>query len=285
MFLAATLPALVFGIASFCVPESPRWLAKVGREERAREIFTCISGAEVAETSLREIRRAVAEEADQLSSLFRAPARKALGIAVFLAVFSELSGITVVLYYGPDLLNQSGVRLSQALGGFAIIGIIKAIFTLVAVWLIDRSGRRPLLFWGTVGCSVALAALGVAFALHHTGGVALVALICLFCAFFAFSMGPVKWVVISEIFPTRIRGRAIAISTFAVWLADAFTNSLFPWARETWGPATCFFAFALVLVPQIFFARRVLPETKGRTLEDIECSWRSESATSDALSG
>ena len=121
-----------------------------------------------------------------------------------------------------------------------IIGIIKALFTLVAVWLMDRAGRRALLFWGTVGCSVVLTALGALFAFHRTSGIGLVTLICLFCAFFAFSMGPVKWVVISEIFPTRTRGRAIAIATFAVWLADAFTNSLFPWARETCGPSALF---------------------------------------------
>ena len=285
MFLVATLPALLFAVAVLRVPESPRWLAKAGHQELARKVLTRINGAAVAERSLNEIRLSLASEPGRLGDLFRRGTRQALGIAVFLAVFSELSGVTVVLYYGPDLLNQAGIQLSQALGGFTVIGIIKAIFTLVAVRSIDRAGRRPLLLWGTVGCSVALTALGILFALHRTSGVALVSLICLFCAFFAFSMGPVKWVVISEIFPTRTRGRAIAIATFAVWLADAFTNSLFPWARETWGPAICFFGFALVLLPQIYFAIRVLPETKGRTLEDIECSWRSDRAPFEAQSG
>ena len=283
MFLMASLPAVLFGIATLCVPESPRWLAKGGQEDRAREILVRVSGKQAGEKSLEEIRQALTAETGRLAHLFHPRIRKALGIAVFLAVFSELSGITVVLYYGPALLNQAGVRISDALGGFVIIGIIKPLFTLVAVWLMDRAGRRPLLFWGTMGCSVALTGLGALFAFHRTSGMLLVALICLFCAFFAFSIGPVKWVVISEIFPTKIRGRAVAIATVAVWLSDAVTNYLFPWARETWGPAICFFGFALVLVPQVFFSRWVLPETKGRTLEEIECSSPSDRKASSAF--
>jgi sugar porter (SP) family MFS transporter len=278
MFLMATLPAIFFAALTFFIPESPRWLAKIGEEAPARAILTRVSGAAVAERSLAEIRAAVAEETGKFSDLFHPGPRKALGVAIFLSLVSELSGVTVVLYYGPDILNQAGARLSDALGGFVIIGIVNMVFTIIALWLIDHAGRRPLLFWGTLGCSVVLATIGALFALQLTGGTILVALICLFFAFFAFSIGPIKWVVMSEIFPTKIRGRAIAIATVAVWVGDTITNYFFPWAREHWGPAVCFFVFAAVLLPQLVFVWKLMPETKGHTLEEIERSWSKHSA-------
>jgi MFS transporter, SP family, arabinose:H+ symporter len=273
MFLVAVLPAVFFAALTLFIPESPRWLAKIGREDKARDVLTSVGGAAAAEASLAEIRQAIAEETGRLSDLFRSGVRKALFVAVFLAMVSELSGVTVVLYYGPDILNSAGVRLSDALGGFVIIGVVNMAFTVIALWLMDRAGRRPLLFWGTLGCCGVLATIGALFAFNHTSGTILVTLICLFMAFFAFSIGPIKWVMMSEIFPTKIRGRAIAIATMAVWLGDTITNYFFPWARENWGPAVCFFLFAAVLVPQMFFVWTVMPETKGRTLEEIERSW------------
>lgn len=273
MFLMAVLPAIFFAALTLFIPESPRWLAKAGLEDHARDILTRISGVAAAEQSLVEIRQAIAEETGRLADLFRSGVRKALFVAVFLSLVSELSGVTVVLYYGPDILNNAGVRLSDALGGFVIIGVVNMMFTIIALWLMDHAGRRPLLFWGTLGCSAVLAAIGLLFATQRTQGGLLVALICLFFAFFAFSLGPIKWVMMSEIFPTKIRGRAIAIATTAVWLADSFLNYFFPWARENWGPAVCFFLFAAVLVPQLFFVWLAMPETKSRTLEEIERSW------------
>jgi len=273
MFLTATVPAVLFAIAALFVPESPRWLAMVHREHRARDVLERIEGKSAAEVSLRDISATIAAETGHYSDLFRSGWRKALGLAVFLALVSQFSGITIVLYYGPDILNRGGVRLSDALNGYVIIGIVKMLFTMIALWLIDRSGRRPLLLWGTIGCCAALTSLGVLFTLKQTDGVLLVTLICVFCAFFAFSLGPIKWVIMSEIFPTQLRGRAIAIATTAVWLGDAVVNYLFPWVRDHWGAATCFFAFALALVPQIFVVWLVMPETKGRTLEEIEQSY------------
>jgi len=274
--LAATLPAVLFALATLFIPESPRWLAMVGRERRAREVLARIEGKDAAEESILGIRATITDATGRFSELLRARWRKALVVAIFLALVSEFSGITVVLYYGPDILTQAGLQLSDALSGFVIIGAVKMLFTMVALWRIDRTGRRPLLFWGTIGCCVALASLGVFFALQQTSGIALVTLIGLFCAFFAFSVGPIKWVVISEIFPTRIRGRAVAAATTAIWLADAVANYLFPWARDTYGASMCFFAFALVLASQILFVRFIMPETRGRTLEEIERSWPQE---------
>jgi sugar porter (SP) family MFS transporter len=273
MFLMAVLPAVFFAALTLFIPESPRWLAKIGLESRARKILARVGGAAAAEESLAEIRQAIADETGRVADLFRSGVRKALFVAVFLALVSELSGVTVVLYYGPDILNSAGVRLSDALGGFVIIGVVNMAFTVIAIWLMDRAGRRLLLFWGTLGCCGVLTTIGLLFASHRTLGGVLVALICLFFVFFSFSIGPIKWVIMSEIFPTKIRGRAVAIATMAVWLGDTFTNYFFPWARENWGPAVCFFLFATVLVPQLIFVWTVMPETKGRTLEEIERSW------------
>ena len=272
MFFMATMPAVFFAALTLFIPESPRWLAKAGLVDKARDILARVGGTEAAEKSLVEIRQAISEETGRLSDLFQRGARKALMVALFLSLVSELSGVTVVLYYGPDILNNAGVRLSDALGGFVIIGVCNMAFTVIALWLMDRAGRRQLLFWGTLGCTAVLATIGGLFATHRSGGGILVALICLFFAFFAFSIGPIKWVMMSEIFPTKIRGRAIAIATVAVWLGDTITNYFFPWAREHWGPAICFFLFAAVLIPQLLFVWTVMPETKGRTLEEIEHS-------------
>lgn len=273
MFLAASLPSVAFALLTLFIPESPRWLVKTGKEQEAANILTRVAGPEAAAKSMDEIRNALAEETGTLSELFGTGLRKALFVALFLAMVSEFSGVTVVLYYGPDILNNAGVKLGEALGGFVVIGIVNMVFTIIALWLMDHAGRKPLLFWGNLGCCIALASIGGLFATGKNEGALVVGLICLFMACFAFSIGPIKWVVMSEIFPTRIRGRAVAIATVAVWLADALYNVVYPWAEKNLGVATCFFVFAAVLVPQFFFSLWIMPETKGRTLEEIEKSW------------
>ncbi len=273
MFFAATIPSVAFALLTLFIPESPRWLVKSGRESEALSILSRVAGSKAASRSMEEIRATIAEETGALSELFRPGLRKALFVALFLSMVSEFSGVTVVLYYGPDILNNAGVRLGEALGGFVVIGIVNMVFTVIALWLMDHAGRRPLLFWGNLGCCLALASIGTLFATGKNEGALVVALICLFMACFAFSIGPIKWVVMSEIFPTRIRGRAVAIATVAVWLADAIYNVIFPWAERRLGVAACFFVFAAVLIPQFFFVLYVMPETKGRTLEEIEKSW------------
>jgi MFS family permease len=137
----------------------------------------------------------------------------------------------------------------------------------------DIAGRRPLLFVGTAGAFGSLVAVGLLFFIGATGGPMIVVMLCLFVACFAFSMGPIKWVVMSEIFPTRIRGRAMAIATLAVWITDGIYNQFFPIVRNQLGIPGSFFLFALLLLPQFFFIWKVMPETKGRTLEAIERSW------------
>jgi MFS family permease len=246
---------------------------KAGHPKRAFEVLSKIGGKTVAEEEMREIEEAISHESGSIAQLFAPGMRRALCVALFLAIVSELSGVTVVFYYGPGILEKAGFSLGDALGGFVSIGVVNTVFTVIAIWLMDSVGRRPLLFVGTTGAFCALASIGLLFQFGYTGGPLIVAMMCLFVACFAFSMGPIKWVVMSEIFPTRIRGRAVAIATLAVWVTDGVYNQLFPMVRNSLGMAGSFLIFAAVLVPQFFFIWKVMPETGGRSLEQIERSW------------
>ena len=274
MFLLQFVPAAIFFLAAFVVPESPRWLVLRSRPERAREVLRALrADGRAAEEELGEIQRAIAAERATAHE-WRGPGmRRALYMGVFLAVFSELSGITVVMYYGPTILERTGASMSASLNGHAIIGFVLAAFTLLAIPLIDRVGRRRLLLIGVAGACLALVLTGIGFASGHEDGATIVALLCAFVAFFAFSIGPIKWVVVSEIFPTNLRARAMGVATVALWLTDIVINQLFPVVRNELGIWTMFFACALFLAIQFAVVALALPETKGMTLEEITTLW------------
>ncbi len=273
MFGMELIPAILFTGLCLVVPEAPRWLIKARRSPQARAVLRRVGGDAWAEFEIQDIESTIYTASDSLAPLFKPGLRKALFISLFLAITSELSGITVVFYYGPDILANSGLSLARALGGFTSIGLVNVAFTIIAIWLMDIAGRRLLLFLGTVGALGALTVIGSLFLTGRTGGLMVVAMLCFFVACFAFSMGPIKWVVMSEIFPTKIRGRAMAIATLAVWTTDGIYNQFFPVLRNHLGVSGSFFMFALFLVPQLVFIWKVMPETKGRTLEEIERSW------------
>ena len=194
-------------------------------------------------------------------------------MALFLAVVSEFSGITTIWNFGPEIIRGQGIHLANEMSGMVVIASSLSIFTLLAVWLMDRVGRRPLLFWGNLGCFISLIFLGALLGRTDSSSAMKVAAAATFVACFAFSMGPIKWVFMSEVFPTRIAGRAVAISSLAVWAADAILNQLFPLMRDSWGKSTTFYVFAAILIPQFYFAWKIMPETKGRSLEEIERLW------------
>jgi sugar porter (SP) family MFS transporter len=274
MFLLQFVPAGLFFLAAFMVPESPRWLVLRSRPERAREVLLALrSDDAAAQQELGEIQRAIAAERATHHEWRARGVRRALYMGVFLAVFSELSGITVVMYYGPTILERTGASMSASLNGHAVIGFVLAAFTLLAIPLIDRVGRRRLLLVGVAGACVALVLTGIGFASGHEGGAMIVALLCAFVAFFAFSIGPIKWVVVSEIFPTNLRARAMGVATVALWLTDIVINQLFPIVRNQFGIGTMFFACALFLAIQFVVVAMALPETKGMTLEEITALW------------
>jgi len=268
-----SLPALFFFVTCIIIAESPRWLAEKGRHPEALKVLERINGRKVAAAELADIAATIAEESSSLIELLKPGLRRVLFLALFLAVVSEFSGITTIWNFGPEIIRGQGIQLTNEMTGMVVIASSLSIFTLVAVWLMDHAGRRRLLFLGNLGCFVSLLVLGALLGRPDSSSAMKVGAAATFVACFAFSMGPIKWVFMSEVFPTRIRGRAVALSSLAVWTADALLNQLFPVLRDSWGKHVTFFVFAAVLVPQFFFIWKMMPETKGRTLEDIEQSW------------
>jgi SP family arabinose:H+ symporter-like MFS transporter len=269
------LPASLFLLACLMIAESPRWLAEKGRGDEALAVLERVNGPVVAKAELDSINLTVAEESGSLGELFKPGLRRVLFMALFLAVVSEFSGITTIWNFGPEIIRGKGIRLANEMSGMVVIATSLSVFTLVAVWLMDRAGRRRLLFWGNLGCFLSLIALGILLGNPDASATMKIVAAATFVACFAFSMGPIKWVFMSEVFPTRIRGRAVAISSLAVWTADALLNQVFPLMRDHWGKSATFFIFAAVLIPQFYFVWKIMPETKGRSLEEIEKSWQS----------
>lgn len=275
MFMLQAIPAVMFFIFSLLVPDSPRWLAAVGKTGKALGVLLKLRTDEViARNELRAIQEVISTEKGSLLQLLKPGLRKALFIGVFLAVFSELSGITIVMYYGPTILEKAGFSAGGSLGGHAVIGIVLATSTLLAVWLMDKLGRRLLLLTGITGAFVSLLLIGIFFYTGLTSGYLIVALLCLFVAFFAFSIGPVKWIIVSEIFPTKIRARAMGIATLALWLTDVLINQFFPVIRDQFGISAMFFLFSALLVIHFYVVWKKMPETKGMSLEEIESLWK-----------
>jgi sugar porter (SP) family MFS transporter len=275
MFALQAIPSVLFTVLSMLVPDSPRWLVVTGRRALATEVLRKLRGDDQsAAAELESIQQSVSAGDRATESAWGLAQRRALRIGVFLTVFSELSGITIVMYYGPTILTRLGLSSNGALDGHAAIGIVLAFCTLIAVWLVDRLGRRKLLMAGVFGAMVSLLSAGIALQTGEMQGYGVLALLCAFVAFFAFSIGPIKWIVISEIFPTRIRARAMSIATIALWATDAGINFLFPEVRDRFGVSAMFFLCAALLAIQLLVVWKALPETKGMTLEAIETLWK-----------
>ena len=279
MFGSEAIPATVFLLLLFFVPESPRWLAKRGRSDRAREILARVDGPEHAERGMQEIRQSLAQKSGFFIQLFLPGLRSVLVIGIVLAVLQQVTGINVFLYYAPEILKGiAGEKTDIALLQTILVGAVNMVFTVVAIWTVDRLGRKPLMIVGAAGMGIALAAIGVASWLQVIGGWLLVCILG-YIACFALSVGPVTWVILSEIFPTRIRGRAMAIATFCLWLANYVISQTFPmmdkneWLVANFNHGFPFVIYGAFCVVLVLFVWRAIPETKGRSLEEIERMW------------
>lgn len=248
MFGIGMLPAALFLFGLLWVPESPRWLMQRGR--------------------------AVAQEG--YGPLFDPAMRRALLIGILLPLFSQFSGINAIIYYGPTILNNAGITLSNSFLSQIIFGAANVFFTIFAIWKVDSLGRRPLYLWGTAGATISLIMTGICF---YTGatGIALLCCVLAFLAFFAFSIGPLKFVIAAEIFPDNIRARALSLSIMVMWVSDTIVGQLTPVLLRNLGTAQTFWFFAAFCLGAFIAVYKLLPETKGQSFEQIEQYWKNTS--------
>jgi len=273
MYGMGALPSVVFFLLLLSVPESPRWLVKKGREGEALRVLSRVSTAEAAAAEVQSIKETLLLEKGSLAELFRPGFRRAIFIAVVLAILQQITGINAILYYAPRIFERAGFERVSAIGQSTIVGLVNMLFTVVAILLVDRVGRKPLLLIAAAGMGVSQLLLGAAFRIENLAGSAILLLILLYIAFFAMAMGPIVWVVLSEIFPTRMRGSAMAIATVALWIADFAVTLSFPVIADRLNESTAFWMYALMCAVDFFFMLFLLPETKGKTLEEIERCW------------
>jgi MFS transporter, SP family, arabinose:H+ symporter len=269
MFLVGVIPALAFALLLLIVPESPRWLVLNGKPDEALKVLTKVSGEQHAIAELNAIQEISSQKKGGLAELLRLPLRQLLVLAMTLTALSQFSGINGVIFYGPTIMKSAGIVTSDALFYQVILGLANMLFTFVAIMKVDSWGRRPLYLYGSMFAALALALTGICFLMNITGWLMLGCII-LFLLFFAFSLGPLKFVISTEIFPTHIRGTALSICIMTMWVSDWIVNLLFPIMRDGLGIAVTFFIFSFFCLLSFFYAKTKLMETKGKSLEEIE---------------
>ncbi|MDQ3302060.1 MAG: sugar porter family MFS transporter [Actinomycetota bacterium] len=273
----AVVPSLVLLVGMYFMPETPRWLVSRGRDDEARDVLRQTRDEESVEREVREIKEVERDEEGGLRELAAPWVRPALIVAVGLAIFQQIIGINTIIYYAPTTLTEAGFGDQAATYANVAIGVLNVIMTLVAIRLIDRSGRVPLLVGGLVGMIVSLVVLGASSLLlpapqSPTDPLAIITLACLaaFIASFAVSWGPTVWVMLPEILPLRIRGTAMGLAIFLHWGANFVVSQTFPILLATVGAGAVFLGYAVVAVVALLFVRSRVTETKGRSLEQIE---------------
>ncbi|MBB3130612.1 SP family arabinose:H+ symporter-like MFS transporter [Paenibacillus rhizosphaerae] len=273
MFGFGVLPGVLFLVLLFFVPESPRWLIKQGRAAAALPILLKIHGEDLAKQEVRDIKESFNQEKGSIRQLFGRGLRMAMIVGIGLAILQQVTGINAVLYYAPVIFKETGAGTNAALIQTIFVGVINVLFTILAIWLIDKVGRKALLLVGSAAMLICLAVIGTAFQTGHTSGPLVLIFILIYVAAFAISLGPVVWVLISEIFPNRVRGIATAIASMALWIADYVVSQAFPPMLSSTGPAATFWIFGVMSLICLVFTWRAVPETKGKSLEEMESMW------------
>lgn len=275
MFASGIVPSVLFFIGLFFIPESPRWLYKAGKTDDSFNVLSKIGEIELAKKEIKEIKDSLKDSPSNagIRELFVPEGRKVVTIAFILAVLVQVSGINTVVEYAPKILLTAGIDIKNALLQTSLIGFINFIFTLVAIVLIDKVGRRKLYLIGSLGMTVTLLILVISFQFHLRAIFSLLSIL-LFIAFFASCIGPVFWTLVSEIFPNRIRGKGVSFASFTQWVFNFLVVFLFPYFLSLIGGAGTFLFLAAMCFLQWLFTYLYVPETKGKSLEEIEMGWK-----------
>lgn len=281
MFGSESIPAILLLILTFLIPESPRWLTKQGKKDAAVRILSHVDGDEYAQREMRIIEETISHESGSIRQLFQPGMKKVLVIGVVLAVLQQITGINVFLYFGSEIFETlGGEKIDAAMLQQVVVGATNLIFTVIAIWVVDKLGRKPLMVIGAAGMGIALFAMGLA-GYYQATGLWMLLFVLIYIASFALSVGPVVWVILSEIFPTKTRGRAMGIATICLWLANTVVSQTFPmmdenvYLIEKFNHGFPFFIYGAMCVVLIIFMWRCVPETKGKSLEEIEAMWLS----------
>jgi SP family arabinose:H+ symporter-like MFS transporter len=273
MFLTGVVPSLVFLVLIALAPETPRFLVRIGRTRDAFLLLERIENDETARKEIAAITEALQQKHQTWKDLLRPGVRRAMAVSACLAILIHVSGINTIIDYAPVIFLSAGFKVDGALVSTFIIGVNNVLFTTVAFWIIDRYGRKPLYIAGSLGMALALAGLLTAVLAGHFHGTIVLALILLYLAFFASCVGPVFWTLVPEIFPSDVRGSAMTVPVLLQWVANAVVVLYFPLAFLRVGKAVTFGFLALMALTQAIFTWRFVPETKNKTLEEIEQHW------------
>ena len=268
MFLSEAIPAALFGMLLVFVPETPRYLALTRRDGKALNVLTRINGTEIAKTILTEIKQTVHTSTAKLFSY----GSVVILIGILLSVFQQFVGINVALYYAPTIFKSMGAATDASMLQTVVMGLVNVIFTVVAIVTVDKWGRKPLLITGSIGMAVGMFAIS-ALSFTNTIGIATLVFIIIYTASFMMSWGPICWVLIAEIFPNQIRGKAVAVAVAAQWIANYLISSTYPPMMEFSGGMT-YGIYAVMSVLSAVFVWKMVPETKGKTLEDMDKLWK-----------
>jgi SP family arabinose:H+ symporter-like MFS transporter len=271
MFLAGVVPAILFGLMILPAVESPRWLMKMARRDQAIDILSKINGADAALRQAAEIENSLATEEGHISELFTT-FRRPLLLGIMLAGLQQISGITPLFSFLPEIFRAAGTSTSDAFFQSVLVSLINLLFTLFALWLVDRAGRKTLILAGTTLQFVSFALVGWFYHMHGSG-LAVLIFVMSFVAGHAFGNGVACWVIISEIYPTKVRGRGMSIATTALWLVGYLGNQSFPIMQKHLGSDDTFWLFSAGALLTVILVAWLIPETKGRSLEEITAFW------------
>lgn len=271
MFWAAAVPSVAFLVLAFFIPESPRWLVLKARNAEASSVLSRIGGMEYAQAELAAVTAANQADAQQggLRMLFSKPMHKVLIIGIVIAVFQQWCGTNVIFNYAQEIFQSAGYAVGDVLFNIVITGVANVLFTILAIYTIDKLGRKALMIMGAGGLCGIYAILGVCYYFHVTG-IGMVILVVAAIACYAMTLGPCTWVLLAEIFPNRVRAIAVATSTFALWVGSATLTYTFPLLNNALGSYGTFWIYSAVCLVGLLFCIFMLPETKGKSLEQLE---------------